>query len=43
MTRAAIISVIASFALVGVWTANLVSYHPATDLDPLTPLSVDWI
>ena len=42
MIRTAIISVIASFVLVGVWTANLVSYHPVTDLDPLTPLSVDW-
>jgi hypothetical protein len=42
MIRTAIVSVIASFLLVGVWTANLVSYHPATDLDPLAPLSVDW-
>ena len=42
MIRTAIISVIASFALVGVWTVDLVSYHPATDLDPLAPLSVDW-
>jgi hypothetical protein len=42
MIRTAIISVIASFVLVGVWTANLVSYHPATDLDPLAPLSVNW-
>ncbi|MGA7389382.1 MAG: hypothetical protein WBW99_15860 [Pseudolabrys sp.] len=42
MIRTAIISVIASFVLVGVWTANLVSYHPATDLDPLAPLGVDW-
>ena len=42
MVRTAIISVIASVALVGVWTANLVNYHPATDLDPLAPLSVDW-
>ena len=42
MIRTAIISVIASFVLVGVWTVNLVSYHPATDLDPLAPLSVDW-
>jgi len=42
MILTAIISVIASFVLVGAWTANLVSYHPATDLDPLTPISVDW-
>jgi len=42
MIRTAIISVITSFVLVGVWTASLVSYHPATDLDPLAPLSVDW-
>jgi hypothetical protein len=41
MIRTAIISVIASFVLLGIWTANLVSYHPATDLDPLAPLSVD--
>jgi len=42
MIRTAIISVITSFVLVGVWTASLVSYHPATDLDPLAPLSVNW-
>ncbi len=39
MIRTAIISVIASFVLVGAWTVNLVSYHPATDLNPLAPLS----
>ena len=42
MIRTAIISVIASFVLVSAWTVNLVSYHPATDLNPLAPLSVDW-
>jgi hypothetical protein len=42
MIRTAIISMIASFVLVGVWTVNLVSYHPTTDLNPLAPLSVDW-
>jgi hypothetical protein len=40
MIRTAIISVVASFALVSAWTINLVSYHPVTDLDPLAPLSV---
>jgi hypothetical protein len=42
MIRTTIISVIASFVLVGVWTANLVSYHPATDLDPLGALRINW-
>jgi len=44
MIRTAIISVIASFVLFGAWTVNLVSYHPATDLNPLAPLStdIDW-
>jgi hypothetical protein len=44
MIRTAIISVIASFVLVGAWTVNLVSYHPTTDLNPLAPLgsNVDW-
>jgi hypothetical protein len=42
MIRTAVISVIVSFALIGAWTVNLVSYHPATDLNPLVPLSVDW-
>jgi len=40
MIRTAIVSVIGSFLLVGAWTANLVSYHPTADLDPLAPLSV---
>jgi hypothetical protein len=40
MIRTAIISVFGSFVLVGAWTINLVSYHPATDLNPLAPLSV---
>jgi hypothetical protein len=35
MIRTTIISVIVSFVVVGVWTVNLVSYHPATDLNPL--------
>jgi hypothetical protein len=44
MIRTAIISVTASFVLFGAWTANLVSYHPAKDLNPMTPLSttVEW-
>ena len=44
MIRTTIISVIASFVIVGAWTVNLVSYHPATDLNPLAPLgtNVDW-
>jgi hypothetical protein len=44
MIRTAIISVTASIVLVGAWTINLVSYHPANDLNPLAPLSapVDW-
>ena len=41
MIRTAIISMLASFVLVGVWTINLVSYHPATDLNPLAPLSMN--
>ena len=41
MIRTAIISVVASFVLVGVWTVNLVSYHPATDLKPLASLSTN--
>ena len=39
MIRTAIISVVASFVLVGAWTVNLVSYHPSPDLNPLAPLS----
>jgi hypothetical protein len=35
MVRTTIISVIVSVVIVGVWTVNLVSYHPATDLNPL--------
>jgi hypothetical protein len=42
MIRAAIISMLASFVFVGVWTFNLVSYHPATDLKPLAPLSTNF-
>jgi len=41
MIRTAIISVTALF---GAWAVNLVSYHPAPNLNSLTPLSasVDW-
>ena len=39
MVGTAIISVVASFVLAGAWTANLVSYHPWPDLNPLVPLS----
>ena len=44
MIRTTIISVIVSFVVFGVWTVNLVSYHPATELNPLAPLgsNVDW-
>ena len=37
MIRTAIISMFASFVVVGVWTINLVSHHPATDLNPIAP------
>ena len=36
MIRTAIISMVASLVLVGVWTVN-----PATDLNPLAPLSTN--
>ena len=42
MIRTAIISMLASFVLVGVCTINLVSYHPATDLNPLAPLNTNF-
>ncbi|MGC1707315.1 MAG: hypothetical protein WA764_23065 [Pseudolabrys sp.] len=44
MIRTAVISVTASFVLVGAWAVNLVSYHPAPNLDSLAPLNapVDW-
>ena len=38
MIRTAIISVAASFVLVGVWAVNLVSYQWAPDLNPLWSL-----
>jgi hypothetical protein len=38
MLRTIIISITASFFLVGAWTINLISYHPANDLNPLAPL-----
>ena len=44
MISTAIISVTASVVLFGAWAVNVISYHPATDLDPLAPLSApaDW-
>ena len=42
MIRTAVISMLASFLLVGVWTINLVSYHPATDVNPLAPLTTNF-
>jgi hypothetical protein len=39
MIRTAIISFTASFLLFGAWAVNLVSYHPAPNLNPLVPLS----
>jgi hypothetical protein len=44
MIRTTIISVIVSFVVVGAWTVNLVTYHPAADLNPLAPFgtNVDW-
>ena len=44
MIRTTIVSVTASFVLFGAWAVNLVTYHPATDLNPLAPLNapVDW-
>ena len=39
MIPTTIISVTASFVLFGAWAVNLVSYHPAPDLNPLAPLS----
>ena len=43
MIRTAVISVTASFVLFGAWAVNLVSYHPAPNLN-WAPLSapVDW-
>lgn len=38
MMRTVLISVGASVLLFGAWTINLVSYHPAKDLNPLAPL-----
>jgi hypothetical protein len=46
MTRTIMISVTAFFFIVGAWSVNLVTYHPAADqgLNPLTPvnLTVAW-
>jgi len=42
MIRTAIISVIVSFVLFGAWTVNLVSYHPATDINSLAPQSTSF-
>ena len=33
-------SVTVFFIIVGVWAANLVCYHPATSLDPTTPVNL---
>ena len=41
MIRTTIISVVASFVLVGAWTVSLVTYHPAADLRPLAPLTMN--
>ena len=38
MVRTILISTAASFILIGAWTMRLVTYHPATDLNPLAPL-----
>jgi hypothetical protein len=43
MMRTVLISITASFVLVGAWTINLVSYHPAKDLNPLAPLKTTVI
>ena len=43
MLRTILVSIAASFVLVSVWTINLVSYHPAHDLDPLAPLKTTLI
>jgi hypothetical protein len=40
MMRTILISVTASFVLVSAWTINLLSYHPANDLNPLAPLKM---
>ena len=44
MIRTAVISVTASFLLCGAGAVNLIRYHPAPNLNSLTPLSapVDW-
>jgi hypothetical protein len=44
LIRTVIISVTAAFALFGAWAINLVSYHPAPDLNRLAQLSapVEW-
>ena len=39
MIYTAIISIVASFVLFGAWAISLVSYHSATDLDPVASLS----
>ena len=44
MIRTVVISVTAAFVLLGAWAINLVSYHPAPDLNRLAQLSppVEW-
>jgi len=39
MVRTVAISIAAAALFAGVWTANLVCYHPADGLNPLAPLS----
>ncbi len=42
MTRTILISVAAFVLIAGVWTVNLVTYHPSPDqgLNPLTPVNM---
>jgi hypothetical protein len=44
MTTTITSAVTVFFIIVGVWAADLVCYHPKTDLDPLSPISLttDW-
>jgi hypothetical protein len=43
MLRTILVSIAASFVLFSAWTINLVSYHPAHDLNPLAPLKTSVI
>jgi hypothetical protein len=40
MTSSIATGVTVFFIVFGVWAANLVCYHPVTDLDPTTPVSL---